>query len=207
VKKWGKMVKRIDHVALAVRDLERAIKFFVEGLGGRVLYSMPYVSKKFRWTTIELGNSCLIELIDPLGKDGFVYRFLEKHGEGLNHITIHVDDILKVQKTLEEKEIPTFGLSSELPGWKELFIHPKNAFGTLIQFAEFNPLDWIDPGYIPESYKEFVPPAYEYKAAEKVQVRQVETVQGVKIEIRQGDRNIIIDKPEVAVLIEALNKI
>ena len=143
------MIRRIDHVSIAVRDLERARTFFLDGLGGRELYCAPVPEQKYRWTTVELGTSCFIELIDPLEKDGFVYRFLEGRGEGPHHITVQVNDLQETYRLLQEKGIPTFGFAEPFPGWKELYIHPKNAFGTLIQFAEFNPLDWIQPGYIP----------------------------------------------------------
>ena len=70
------MVRRIDHISIAVRDLARAKAFFIEVLGGRELFAAPVPEQKFRWTTIELGNSCFIELIDPLEGEGFVQRFL-----------------------------------------------------------------------------------------------------------------------------------
>ena len=107
---------------------------------------MAMPDQGFRWTTFELGTSCLIEVIDPLEGDGFLQRFLEKRGEGPHHVTIQVDDIARVMAVLEEKGIEMFGYSEALSGWKEVFVHPKQAFGTLIQFAEFNPLDWGERG-------------------------------------------------------------
>ena len=87
------MIRRIDHLSIAVRDLEKARHLFLNILGGKELFSAPVGPQKFRWTTIELGTSCFIELIDPLEPDGFVHRFLETRGEGPHHITIQVDDI------------------------------------------------------------------------------------------------------------------
>jgi len=180
------MIRRIDHVSIAVRDLDKARAFFLDALGGRELFCAPVPEQKYRWTTVELGTSCFIELIDPLGKDGFVDRFLERRGEGPHHITIQVNDIEETRRILQEKGIPTFGYAEPFPGWKEMYIHPKNAFGTLIQFAEFNPLDWIDPGYIPPSYQEFALAPNQEPPQGQAEVYRVETAPEPQVEIRQG---------------------
>ena len=200
-----KMIRRIDHVAIAVRDLERAKHFFIDCLGGRELFCAPFTDQGYRWTTLELGTSCFIELIDPLDADGFVHRFIEKRGEGPHHITIQVDDLEATHRMLEEKGIKTFGYSEALPGWKEFYIHPKEAFGTLIQFAEFNPLDWINPGCIPQSYREFVPEQQVGTAEDPIAVRRVAGDKGPEIEIRRGDQAVPIPEDQAGSLIQALN--
>jgi methylmalonyl-CoA epimerase len=201
------MIRRIDHVAIAVRDLERAKHFFIECLGGRELFCAPFADQGYRWTTLELGSSCFIELIDPLDADGFVHRFIEKRGEGPHHITIQVDDLEATHKTLEEKGIKTFGYSEALPGWKEFYIHPKEAFGTLIQFAEFDPLNWINPGYVPASYREFVPEQQAGAGDDPISVRRVEGEEGLEIEIRRGDRTLSMTETQAAGLIQALGAV
>lgn len=198
------MIRRIDHISIAVRDLEKARHFFLDVLGGKELFSAPVSPQKFRWTTIELGTSCFIELITSLEEDGFVHRFLESRGEGPHHVTIQVDELEKVRRRLEEKGIPTFGHAEPFPGWKELYIHPKNAFGTLIQFAEFHPLDWINPGYVPQSYREFEPPSPHEPPSGPAEVRKVRSETGVEIEIRQGGRAVRIPEAHVEELIRDL---
>jgi methylmalonyl-CoA/ethylmalonyl-CoA epimerase len=200
------MIRRIDHISIAVRDLPKAKAFFLDGLGGQELFSMPMSQQKYRWTTIELGTSCFLELIDPLERDGFLHRFLETRGEGPHHITIQVNNIMETRRTLEERGIPTFGFSEALPGWKELFIHPRDAFGTLIQFAEFNPLDWINPGYIPPSYQEFAVPQENGPEKGRAEVRKVETKEGAQVEIRQGGAVISIPQAQLEDLIQALKE-
>jgi methylmalonyl-CoA/ethylmalonyl-CoA epimerase len=196
------MIRRIDHISIAVRDLARAKGFFLDKLGGRELYSMAMADFGFRWTTIELGSSCLLELIDPVGEKGFVQRFLESHGEGAHHVTVQVDDMRETRRLLEERGIPTFGYSEAVAGWKEVFIHPKHAFGVLIQFAEFNPLDWIHPGYVPSAYREFVPPP---KAGEAVlEVRRTEAGLGAEVEIRHGEESVKIPSGLLEELIRRL---
>ena len=202
-----KMIRRIDHVAIAVRDLERAKHFFIDCLGGRELFSAPFADQGYRWTTLELGTSCFIELIDPLDADGFVHRFIQKRGEGPHHITIQVDDLEATHRMVEEKGIKTFGYSEALPGWKEFYIHPKEAFGTLIQFAEFNPLDWINPGYIPPSYREFAPEQPVGTAEGPISVRPVEREHGPAIEIRRGKQALCISESQAGELIEVLKTV
>ena len=200
------MIRRIDHVSIAVRDLEKARAFFLDVLGGRELFFAPVQDQKYRWITIELGTSCFIELIDPIDGEGFVQKFLDGRGEGPHHVTIQVDDIAAAHKRMEEKGVPTFGYFEAFPGWKEFFIHPKNAFGTLIQFAEFHPLDWIRPGYVPPSYWEFVAPNEVSASAEPLEVRKVKAEGGFGVEIRQGKETIRIPSPTLRELIETLQQ-
>ena len=202
----GIMIRRIDHVSIAVRDLAKAKAFFIDVLGGKNLFEAPVPGQKFRWTTIEMGTSCFVELIDPLEKDSFVQRFLDHRGEGPHHITIQVDDIQEIHRRLEEKGIPTFGLAEPFPNWKEMYVHPKHAFGTLIQFAEFNPLDWINPGYVPPSYAEFAAPERVGTQEGGVDVRRVQGEKGPEVGIRRGEEEIRVPLAELEDLIRALRK-
>lgn len=197
------MIRRIDHVAIAVRDREKARSFFVDILGGRELFCAPAPGQGYRWTTIELGTSCFIELIDPTDEEGFAHRFLTSRGEGPHHITIQVDDLEKVHRQVEGKGIPTFGYAEPFPGWKEFFIHPKNAFGTLIQFAEFHPLEWIEPGYVPPSYWEFAPPV-QLAGNDGIRVGAVKAEGGWQVELRRGDDAVRIPRAALPELIAAL---
>lgn len=200
------MIRRIDHIAIAVRNLQAAKGFYLNVLGGRELFSAPDEIHKLRWTTIELGSSCLLELIDPIEEDGFLHRFLQGRGEGPHHITVQVDDILETKRLLEEKGVATFGFSDSVPGWKEMFIHPKDAFGLLIQFAEFNPLDWITEGYVPQAYREFTPSEEISAENEKVEIRPIESDGAEHVELKQGQAAIRIPRKMIRELIKALEK-
>ncbi len=200
------MIRRIDHIAIAVRDLKKAKAFFIDMLGGKELFSAPVERQKFRWTTIELGTSCFIELIDPLGEEGFLHRFLQHRGEGPHHITIQVNDVQETQRILESRGVSTFGLAETFPNWKELYIHPKHAFGTLIQFAEFNPLEWINPGYVPVAYREFVAAQEGGRKEEPLQVLRVETAVGGQLEIRIGKETIHLPESQLNDLMDKLKK-
>lgn len=200
------MIRRIDHVSIAVRNQAKAKAFFIDVLGGKNLYEAPVPRQKFRWTTIELGTSCFIELIDPLEKDSFVQRFLDNRGEGPHHITLQVKDIQEVHRRLEEKGMPTFGLAEPFPGWKEMYVHPKHAFGTLIQFAEFHPLDWINPGYIPPSYAEFAPAEEVGDKEGRIEVQRDQGEKGPEVGIRQGEQKIRVPLARLEDLIRTLEE-
>ena len=62
---------------------------------------------------------------------------------GAHHITLQTPDIRAAKRRLEEKGIPCFGFREYGDFWKEIFIHPRDAFGVLIQIAQFNPDDWL----------------------------------------------------------------
>lgn len=138
------MILRIDHVSMAVRDYDKAERFFrtVLGIVPGVSATDPYT--KYFWQLFSLGDLSRFELIRPTGPGSFLDNFLSDKQGGVHHITIQTSDIRKVKEHLEENGIPYFGYN-EYPGsfWKELFIHPKHAFGVLIQIAEFEADDWL----------------------------------------------------------------
>ena len=198
------MIKRVDHVSIAVRDLGRAKAFFIDGLGGKELFSGPAEGQGFRWTMVELGTSCLIELVDPIGEEGFLHRFLQERGEGTHHITVHVDDAGEAHAALTAKGIPTFGYHA-FPSWKEFFVHPRDAFGTLLQFVEFEPLEWINPGYVPKAYEEFRPkPETSAAAGQKIEIRDVAGGDGSALELSDGSSAVVVERVDLPELIQRL---
>jgi hypothetical protein len=136
-----------------------------------------------------------------------VDEFLKKRGEGLHHITIQVNNLEEACRTLESRGVPTFGMRQPIAGWKEAYIHPKHAFGVLIQLAELNPLDWIEPGYIPAAYREFAPPEKPGAGEGPLTVQKVETGEGPRVEIRKGEKTLRVTEQEVGVLIQSLRRL
>ena len=142
--RYGTMISRIDHVSIATRDYDKALHFFRDILGAVPGTFAEDETTKFFWQILSLGDLSRIELIRKAGKGGLLENFLEDKIGGVHHITLETPDILKTMKVLDENNIPYFGYS-EFPGgiWKEIFIHPRDAFGVLLQIAEFSPDDWI----------------------------------------------------------------
>ncbi len=137
------MISRIDHIAFAVRDFTRVADFFRSILGAVPGTSSVDPDLKYLAQVFSLGDLTRIELLNPTDKGSFLDNFLAQR-QGVHHICLETPDILKVRSVLEERGIPYFGFHAYAGGsWKELFIHPRDAFGILIQIAEFTPDDFI----------------------------------------------------------------
>jgi methylmalonyl-CoA/ethylmalonyl-CoA epimerase len=140
------MIKRIDHVSIAVRDYEKAKNFFMDVLGAIPGSQASDVFMKFKWLISSAGDLSRLEIISPTGEGSFLEGFLKDCEGGVHHITFQTSNLQKAKTALDAAGIPYFG-ENEYPGgvWKEIFIHPKDAFGVLIQIAEFTPDDWLAP--------------------------------------------------------------
>jgi methylmalonyl-CoA/ethylmalonyl-CoA epimerase len=129
------MISRIDHVSIAVRDFEKAKEFFEKVFGAVLGAGMEDSNLQYYWHMFTLGDMSRLELITPTGEASFLKNFLSRKEAGVHHITLETEDIHQVIRRLEENNIPYFGFS-ENEIWSELFIHPKNAFGVLIQIEQ-----------------------------------------------------------------------
>ena len=134
------MISRIDHVSIAVKDYDRAITFFQKLKGVVPGTSGKNDSNHYFWHVLSAGDLSRLELIAPTGIDSFLDGFLaERKDGGVHHITFETPDIKASRDYLDQVGIPYFGFQDTREDWKELFIHPKDAFGVLLQIAEFNP--------------------------------------------------------------------
>ena len=127
---------KLDHVAIAVRDLRSAIPLYCDALGARFLFAGERAEQGFRWAQFGLPAGGQIELVTPLDPDGFVGRFLARNGEGVHHLTLKVPDLVVALADLDRRGVPYFGAALDRPDWKEAFIHPRDAHGALIQVAQ-----------------------------------------------------------------------
>lgn len=131
------MITRLDHIAVAVPDLDEAIRRFVEDLGLELAGREDVSSAQTRTAFLPVPGT-RIELIHPLDGQGPVQKFLETRGGGLHHLCFETDDIdadmarLKARGYRFLSEAPTPGAH----GTRVAFIHPKSAGGVLIELAE-----------------------------------------------------------------------
>ncbi len=148
------MISRIDHVSIAVKDFEGAKRFFKDIIGAIECSKGTDEGKKFLWEIFSAGDLSRIELITPTGSGSFLDGFLKDREGAVHHITFETPDIDKAREILRNKNIPFFEGTDYGGVWKEIFIHPKDAFGVLIQIAEFNPNDWLSEKVrLPENIK------------------------------------------------------
>ncbi|SDO79272.1 VOC family protein [Desulforhopalus singaporensis] len=140
------MISRIDHISIAVKDYRRGLEFFTKVFGGVPGASGTSEELGFFWQLLSTGDLSRMELLTPSGKNSFLDSFLLDKKEGaVHHITFETPDIYKMKERLDNHQIPYFGFNAENPSWKELFIHPRDSFGVLIQIAEFTPDEWLAP--------------------------------------------------------------
>jgi methylmalonyl-CoA/ethylmalonyl-CoA epimerase len=129
-------VNHIDHVGIAVKDIEAALEFFGQVFGTPPAQVEELADQGVRATLIQVGQTRL-ELLEPLTPESAVGRFIERRGEGLHHLALNVSDISGKLKTLEDRGIrlvdkePREGLSGTIA-----FIHPASVFGVLTELVE-----------------------------------------------------------------------
>ena len=128
--------KRIHHTGLVVRSLEETYALFRDALGMRLLEEAHIEDQGVRAALLDLGNS-LIELLQPVDDETGIARYLERHGEGLHHVCLEVDDIRATLAGLKEKEVPLIdeepraGLVGEIA-----FLHPTALHGVLVELVD-----------------------------------------------------------------------
>ncbi len=128
---------RFDHVSIAVRSIDQAFDFFqryfpIRERSAKRL-SEEQVSGTFNWRDFYLGGF-VVELIEDAGPNGFVSRFLARHGEGMHHLSIEVNELAPLLATLRSGGVRVVDEQSFPDGAATAFISPRSAFGTLIQF-------------------------------------------------------------------------
>jgi methylmalonyl-CoA/ethylmalonyl-CoA epimerase len=129
-------IKKINHVAVVVDDLDAALEFWRDKLGLPLehIEDVPSQASKVAFMPIGEGE---IELVQPTVQDSGLAKYLEKRGEGLHHLCIEVDDIKDMMNGLKEKGVRLINEEPViLPGRKMAFIHPKSTHGVLIELYE-----------------------------------------------------------------------
>ena len=129
----------IDHLGIAVKSLAEARTFY-EKLGLTVVSEEVVEHEKVKVAMVPVGES-RIELLEATTPDSVVARFLEKHGEGLHHVAIHVPDLAHAVETL--KTAGTRFISDEIKigagGHLYVFVHPSSAGGVLVELVQEKP--------------------------------------------------------------------
>ena len=128
---------KIEHIGIAVKDLENSNALFRQLLGKEHYKVEEVTSENVNTSFFQLGDS-KIELLEATAPDSPIAKYIEKRGEGVHHIAFEVDDILAEMKRLEAEgfrllnEQPKRGADNKLV----CFIHPKSANGVLVELCQ-----------------------------------------------------------------------
>lgn len=129
------MIKGVSHLGLAVRNLEESREFYRKVFG--LESSDPILGGEgtIKVSMVDTGN-VLIELLQPMGNDGVIAKFLEKRGEGFHHICYEVEDIAAEVESAKSKGIEVLGEIRPGAEGKTAFLHPRQTYGVLVEFVE-----------------------------------------------------------------------
>jgi methylmalonyl-CoA epimerase len=133
------MPRRIDHVAIIVRNIEQALTFYRDTLGIMPGEIKAVPSEQVRIAFLPLGGpgGSEIELVEPTNPDSSLAKFLEKRGEGLHHICLEVDDIDAALADMQAKGAPILDKQPRIAAeGRAIFLHPRGTNGVLLELVE-----------------------------------------------------------------------
>jgi methylmalonyl-CoA epimerase len=129
------MIKEVSHLGMAVKDLEEAREFYRSVFG--LESSEPIIGGDgtIRVSMVRVGST-LIELLQPIGNEGVMAKFLEKRGEGFHHICYEVEDIQAEIASIKAAGLEVLGEPKPGAEGMSVFLHPKGTHGVLVEFVE-----------------------------------------------------------------------
>lgn len=129
-------ITRINHVAIAVNDIDGALGFWRDALGLAVDHMEDVPSQKAIVAFIPVGDS-EVELVKPTADDTGVAKFLAERGGGMHHLCFEVDHVDEMLADLKARNVRLINETAlVLPGRKIAFVHPKSTGGVLVELYE-----------------------------------------------------------------------
>ena len=128
----------VDHVGIAVRDLDRACDQYRALLGAEVAGREVVAGQGVEVAFLKLPGETRLELITPIDESSGVARFLEKRGEGMHHICVLVEDLDAALEALAGEEVPLVDTTPRIgaEGSRIAFLHPAALGGVLLELKE-----------------------------------------------------------------------
>ena len=130
-------VQGIDHIGVAVQSVDSALELYSGVMGLRVKKVEILEDRRLKVAFLEIGEISF-ELLEPLEGEEVVSKFLGKHGEGVHHVALLVDDLEECVKHLHAKGLRTLGTQPQkgAEGKRIIFLHPKDTHGVLLELVE-----------------------------------------------------------------------
>lgn len=138
-----------DHIAMAIPRMADAPSVLAGVLGG--VPADGASAPVFNWGVWRFEGGGDLEVLEPRGPDGFVHRFLASQGPGIHHVTFKVPSLAEACERAEARGYTIVGRDESDPTWMEAFLHPRQALGIVVQFAE----ERVRP---PEGHRHWSPP-------------------------------------------------
>lgn len=131
------MFKKIDHLGIAVEDLQAAVRLFQDVLGLEFAGEETVAEQRVKTAFFPVGESSL-ELLEPTDPDSPIAKFLAKRGPGIHHIALGVEDVAQAIEELKAKGVRLIDEAPRLGahGAKIAFVHPKSTPGLLIELCQ-----------------------------------------------------------------------
>jgi len=129
-------VKKINHIAIAVENIETMLPFWQEALGLSLTHIEDIPDQKARVAFLAIGES-EVELVQPTDADTGTAKFIKEKGPGMHHLCLEVENIDEALEELKAKGVHLINETAQvLPGRKMAFIHPKSTGGVLVELYE-----------------------------------------------------------------------
>jgi methylmalonyl-CoA/ethylmalonyl-CoA epimerase len=148
------MIKKFDHVGMVVKNTGEMVSVFSNLFGFEISESITFPEEGFKSTLISKEGTT-IELIEPIGSEGIIQRFVQKQGWGLHHVSIQVDNIEQEMESLKAKGVRLVNDEPQkVKGTsnKTAFIHPYSTKGILIELIQ-RPQTPFTPSLSPEGHE------------------------------------------------------
>lgn len=135
------MIKKVHHIGIAVRDLKESVALFEKLLGVKAhITEIP--CQQVTEAVFKTGDGTEIDLLEAMGPDSAVGKFLEIRGEGLHHIALQVDDLDAELKAMEEKGVRLIDKEGREGAAGQIgFLHPKSVNGVLVELVQVREME------------------------------------------------------------------
>ena len=128
------MIKKINHVGIAVKNLDRAVEFFQETYGAKLVRREKLEDQKMESALISIAEA-QFELLGSLEPQSLIDKFIESRGEGIHHVSLEVDQFDQVIKEIKAKGVKVIS-EADTEDFKAAFIHPQSNFGVLTEIIQ-----------------------------------------------------------------------
>jgi methylmalonyl-CoA/ethylmalonyl-CoA epimerase len=128
------LIKKFNHVGIAVKNLDRAVQFFQETYGAELVWRKKFEDLKIESALISIGEA-QFELSASLAPQSVIDRFIESRGEGIHHVSLEVDQFDQVIEAIKAKGLRVIS-EADTEDFKAAFIHPQSNFGVLTEIIQ-----------------------------------------------------------------------